>query len=97
MWIWILVFLLFIVLLIVLEEAGYYLFNQYLYGTNFGKQLKWKKRMMTLLTLIKKTYKSTYIKRRKKRVHKEISKDEVTVFNGKDIKNNKIVNVRKTK
>jgi hypothetical protein len=54
MWIWILVFLLFIALLIVLEEAGYYLFNQYLYGSKYGKQLKWKKRMMTLLTLIKK-------------------------------------------
>jgi hypothetical protein len=54
MWIWIIVFVLFIVLSIVLEEAGYYLFNQYLYGPNYGKQLKWKKRMMTLLALFKK-------------------------------------------
>ncbi|MDR4950342.1 hypothetical protein [Neobacillus cucumis] len=50
MWIWIIVFALFIVL----EEAGYYLFNQYLYGSKYGNQLKWKKRMMTRLTLLRR-------------------------------------------
>jgi hypothetical protein len=54
MWIWIIVFVLFIVLSIGLEETGYYLFNQYLNGSKYGKQLKWRKRMMTLLTLFKK-------------------------------------------
>ncbi|MBT2728824.1 hypothetical protein J7E63_18060 [Bacillus sp. ISL-75] len=54
MWIWIIVFSLFIVLLIVLEEAGHYILNRYLDGHNNGRQLKWKKRMMTVLTLIKK-------------------------------------------
>ncbi|MBT2700269.1 hypothetical protein J7E79_23160 [Bacillus sp. ISL-40] len=53
MWIWIIVFILFIVLSIVLEEASHYLLNQYLYESKYGKQLKWKKRMMTLLTLFK--------------------------------------------
>jgi hypothetical protein len=53
MWIWIIVFVLLIGLSIVLEEAGYYIFNQYLYGSKYGRQLKWKKRMMTLLTLFK--------------------------------------------
>jgi len=54
MWIWIMIFALFIVLSLVLEEAGYYLLNQYLYGPNYGKQLKWKKRMKALLTLFMK-------------------------------------------
>ena len=56
---------------IVLEEEGYYLFNQYLYGSNYEKQLKWKNRMMTLLTLIMKKLEINIHQVKKKRVHKE--------------------------
>jgi hypothetical protein len=54
MWIWIMVLAMFIVLLIVIEEVGYYLFNQYLHGPNYTKQLKWKKRVMTIITFFMK-------------------------------------------
>ncbi|MGF6947522.1 hypothetical protein QF028_000015 [Neobacillus sp. B4I6] len=72
MWIWIIVFVLFIVLLIVIKEAGYYLFNQYLYGSKYEKQLKWKKRMMTLFTLFKKKLQIDIHQTKRARVHKEI-------------------------
>ncbi|MCM2534491.1 hypothetical protein NDK43_21790 [Neobacillus pocheonensis] len=54
MWIWIMVLALFIVLLLVVEGVGYYLFNQYLYGPNYAKQLKWRKRVMTIIIFFKK-------------------------------------------
>ncbi|MDQ1005270.1 hypothetical protein QFZ28_005848 [Neobacillus niacini] len=72
MWIWIIVFILFIVLSIVLEEAGYYIFKQYLYGSKYGKQLKWKIRMLTLLTLIKKKFQINTHQTKNEKIHKEI-------------------------
>jgi hypothetical protein len=54
MWIWLIVFSLVIVLFIMVEEGGHYIWNQYLYGLKNGKQLKLKKRMMTILTFLKK-------------------------------------------
>ncbi len=56
--IWIIVISLIFVLLIILEEAGPYILNQYLNGLNNGKQLKWKKRMMDISPFIKKKLQS---------------------------------------
>lgn len=52
--IWIIVIALFIVLLIMLEEGGHYILNQYLFGSKNGKQLKLKISMMTRFTFFKK-------------------------------------------
>jgi hypothetical protein len=54
MTIWIIVIALLIVLLIMLEEGGHYILNQYVFGSKNGKQLKLKKSMMTRLTFFKK-------------------------------------------
>ncbi|MEH7504168.1 hypothetical protein V7152_19500 [Neobacillus drentensis] len=56
--IWIIVISLIFVLLIILEEAGPYILNQYLNGLNNGKQLKWKKSMMDIFPFIKKKLQS---------------------------------------
>ncbi|MEH7010656.1 hypothetical protein V7087_07515 [Neobacillus niacini] len=52
--IWSIVIALFIVLLIMLEEGGHYILNQYLFGSKNGKQLKLKIRMMTRFTFFEK-------------------------------------------
>ncbi|MCM2534225.1 hypothetical protein NDK43_20055 [Neobacillus pocheonensis] len=67
MWICIMVLALFIVILLVIEEVGYFLFNQYLYDPNYAKQLIWKKRVMTIITFFKKNQQTEMYEAKKKK------------------------------
>ncbi|MDQ1146365.1 hypothetical protein QE429_003192 [Bacillus sp. SORGH_AS 510] len=50
---WVTVFILFIVLLLVVEELIYYFWNRYVYGPNIERKAKWKNRRISLWKKLK--------------------------------------------
>lgn len=54
MWDWLMIGVWFCVLLLIMEESIYYFWNRYVYGPDYERRNKWKKRMMSIVSFFKK-------------------------------------------